>query len=95
VYHYRSILPCLNICYILADYTTQIESSPTARFKHRSPFITYINISFGFKSSYFFFFFFLPRKEEFDDLLTVSGSPREMTAVLHDQVVWTHRMYIL
>lgn len=36
-----------------------------------------------------------PRKEEFDDLLKVSGSPREATAVLHDQVVWTHRIYVL
>lgn len=32
-------------------------------------------------------------KEEFDDLLKVSGSPREMTAALHDQFGHTGFMY--
>lgn len=40
-----------------------------------------------------FFYFSLPRKEEFDDLLKVSGSPREMIAALHDQFGHTGFMY--
>lgn len=40
-----------------------------------------------------FFFFSLSRKEEFDDLLKLSGSPREMTAALHDQFGHTGFMY--
>lgn len=37
---------CLNLSYILTDYTTAVETFPTTRFKYLFPLITQMNVSF-------------------------------------------------